>query len=72
VVEALDASATPYMLTGSLVSSMQGEPRSTNDMDFIVLLDDESASGLWTALTVLVDPAVVREAELAAATAPLT
>jgi hypothetical protein len=50
VVEALDASATPYMLTGSLVSSMQGEPRSTHDMDFIVLLDDESASGLWSAL----------------------
>lgn len=72
MVEALDASATPYMLTGSLVSSMQGEPRSTHDMDFIVRLDDESASGLWTALNVLVDPAVVREAELAAATALLT
>ena len=72
MVEALDASATLYMLTGSLVSSMQGEPRSTHDMDFIVRLDDESASGLWTALDVLVDSAVVREAELAAATALLT
>ncbi len=36
MVEALAASATPYMLTGSLVSSMQGEPRSTHDMDFTV------------------------------------
>ncbi len=50
MVEALDASATPYTLTGSLVSSMQGEPRSTHDMDFVVRLDDESASGPWTAL----------------------
>lgn len=51
MVEALDASATPYMLTGSLVSSLQGEPRSTHDMDFVVLLDDDSASGLATALS---------------------
>lgn len=26
----------PYMLTGSLVSSLQGIPRSTHDMDIIV------------------------------------
>ncbi len=65
VVEALDASATPYMLTGSLVSSLQGEPRSTHDMDFVVLLDDESASGLWAALSKIggyVDEGALRQA----------
>jgi hypothetical protein len=31
------------MLTGSLVSSLQGEPRSTHDLDFVVVLDRESA-----------------------------
>ena len=39
------------MLTGSLVSSLQGAPRSTHDMDFVALLDDESAPGLWAALS---------------------
>jgi hypothetical protein len=53
------------MLTGSLVSSLQGEPRSTHDMDFVVLLDDESASGLWAALSKIggyVDEGALRQA----------
>jgi tRNA/tmRNA/rRNA uracil-C5-methylase (TrmA/RlmC/RlmD family) len=29
VVQALDQAGIPYMLTGSIVSSLQGEPRST-------------------------------------------
>lgn len=35
-IKALDATANEYMLTGSLVSSMQGEPRATHDIDVIV------------------------------------
>ena len=51
VVEALDASQTPYMLTGSLVSSFQGEPRSTHDVDFVVLLGRDSSARLFAALS---------------------
>ena len=36
VVKSLDASGCEYMLTGSLVSSLQGEPRSTHDIDVVV------------------------------------
>lgn len=38
VIEALEGVAIPYMLTGSLVSSLQGEPRATHDIDVIVSL----------------------------------
>lgn len=36
VTAALDANGIPYMLTGSLASSMYGIPRATNDIDIIV------------------------------------
>jgi hypothetical protein len=36
VVQFLQQAGIPYMLTGSLVSSLQGEPRSTHDIDFVV------------------------------------
>lgn len=36
IVEALDSAGIPYMLTGSLVSSLQGEPRATHDIDLVV------------------------------------
>jgi hypothetical protein len=36
VARALDAHDVPYMLTGSLASSMYGVPRSTNDIDIVV------------------------------------
>ena len=38
VVDVLDASGIPYMVTGSVVSSLQGEPRSSHDIDIVVLL----------------------------------
>ncbi len=37
------------MLTGSLVSSLQGEPRSTHDIDLVVALPPEVVSSLATA-----------------------
>ena len=51
VVDALEASGTPYMLTGSLVSSLQGEPRATHDIDFVLVAGPTSAAALFAALT---------------------
>ena len=36
ITVALDAHGIPYMLTGSLASSMYGIPRATNDIDIVV------------------------------------
>ena len=38
IVGALDRVGIEYMLTGSFASSLQGEPRSTHDIDFVVAL----------------------------------
>lgn len=39
VVGALDQAGIGYMVTGSLASTLQGEPRTTHDMDFVVAMD---------------------------------
>ncbi|HEX7243815.1 MAG TPA: hypothetical protein VF263_26245 [Longimicrobiaceae bacterium] len=39
VVESLDRAGIGYMVTGSVVSSLQGEPRSTHDLDVVVAVD---------------------------------
>jgi hypothetical protein len=39
VVKALDDARIEYMLTGSVVSSLQGEPRSTHDIDMVVAIE---------------------------------
>ena len=33
---ALESTGVPYMLTGSLASSLYGVPRATNDIDFVI------------------------------------
>jgi hypothetical protein len=38
VVARLDEAGIEYMLTGSLVSSLQGEPRATHDIDLVVAI----------------------------------
>lgn len=38
VSQILDQSGIEYMITGSMVSSLQGEPRSTHDIDLVVHL----------------------------------
>lgn len=38
-VAALEAAGVGYVLTGSLVSSLQGEPRATHDVDIVVEVD---------------------------------
>lgn len=46
VIHVLDANNTQYMVTGSIVSSLQGEPRSTHDIDFVVAIQKSSAKQL--------------------------
>jgi hypothetical protein len=36
VVTRLDEAGIEYMLTGSIVSSLQGEPRATHDIDIVI------------------------------------
>lgn len=36
VVAALEAEGVAYMLTGSIASSLYGEPRATNDVDIVI------------------------------------
>jgi hypothetical protein len=38
VVDKLTDLGIPYMMTGSMVSSLQGEPRASHDMDFVVVI----------------------------------
>ena len=38
VARALNAVSAEYFLGGSLASSLQGEPRATNDIDFVIAL----------------------------------
>jgi hypothetical protein len=49
VVEVLDAAAVDYMLTGSLASSLQGEPRSSHDIDLVVALTPAGGNALLEA-----------------------
>ena len=43
---ALEAAGIPYMLTGSTVSSMQGEPRATHDIDMVIVVNQKQLSEL--------------------------
>ena len=49
VVDVLKRAGVSYMLTGSLVSSLQGEPRATHDIDLIVQIDVASVGPLLLA-----------------------
>ena len=46
VVKELERLDVEYMLTGSLVSSLQGEPRATHDIDLLVELRATDVRGL--------------------------
>src|SRR4051794_23995872 len=49
VVQTLDGLGIDYMVTGSVVSSLQGEPRSTHDIDLVVLLPPAQVEALFQA-----------------------
>jgi hypothetical protein len=48
-VKALDDAGIAYMLTGSIVSSLQGAPRSTHDIDIVVNLSPPQVQSLTAA-----------------------
>lgn len=49
LVEALEQVGIEYMITGSIASSLQGEPRATHDIDLVVRMDSASVPGLLAA-----------------------
>jgi hypothetical protein len=51
VVEALEAADIPYMLSGSLASSLQGEPRATHAIDLVIDVPPGSGARLAAALS---------------------
>lgn len=50
VAQALEHAGCPYFLGGSVASSLQGEARSTNDVDFVVALTDDQIAPFVEAL----------------------
>lgn len=67
LVAALDRAAIPYLLTGSLVSSLQGEPRATHDIDLVIDVAQNDVPLLvevLTSLTLSVDELAVADAVL--------
>lgn len=65
VVEVLERTNVPYMFVGSTVSSLQGQPRSTHDIDIVVQISPEAGEQLVAAFPLpdyLLDPFAVRSA----------
>ena len=48
MVATLDRGGIDYMVTGSIASSLQGEPRSTHDLDLVIALDSSDVPYLIT------------------------
>ena len=46
VIQTLEDAGIEYMVTGSVASSLQGEPRSTHDIDLVVVLGESAAQKL--------------------------
>jgi len=46
VIQALDQVGIQYMITGSLASSLQGEPRSTHDIDMVIAIQESKVHKL--------------------------
>ena len=46
VIQALDDAGIEYMVTGSVASSLQGEPRSTHDIDLVAAMERAAAGKL--------------------------
>lgn len=46
LIQTLDQSGIQYMITGSIVSSLQGEPRSTHDIDLVIAIQKSDAHKL--------------------------
>jgi hypothetical protein len=46
VIQVLNQAGIQYMITGSVVSSLQGEPRSTHDIDMVIAIEKSVAKRL--------------------------
>jgi len=46
VIQVLDQTGIKYMITGSIVSSLQGEPRSTHDIDMVIAIQKSEVKRL--------------------------
>ena len=46
VIQVLEESRIQYMITGSVASSLQGEPRSTHDIDIVIAIQKSVAKKL--------------------------
>ena len=65
VVETLEESGIDYMVTGSVASSLHGEPRSTHDIDLVVAIRETDIGPLVEAFpppTYYLDAESIREA----------
>ena len=65
VFQVLSGAEIEYMLSGSLASSLQGEPRSTHDIDLVISLDIKDVQTLMRAFPppdYYLDEASIREA----------
>lgn len=62
ITTALEMNAIPYMLTGSLASSMYGIPRATNDIDLVI---DPTRPQLLSLVQLLTRVGLVAETEAA-------
>jgi uncharacterized protein (DUF1330 family) len=51
VTQVLNQAGIRYMITGSVVSSLQGEPRSTHDIDMVIAIKMPAAKRLAEAFT---------------------
>lgn len=65
VVTVLNSVAIDYMITGSIASSLQGEPRTTHDIDIVILITNKAITQLIQAFTspeYFLDQDTIREA----------
>lgn len=65
VVAALDGLQIDYMITGSIASSLQGEPRATHHLDVVVSIEESAIPGLLAAFPTpefYLDDSAAREA----------
>ena len=60
VVETLDHNDLDYMITGSVASSLQGEPRSTHDIDLVIAIQE---TGIENLVEAFAPPAYYLDAE---------
>lgn len=56
VIERLDRAGIEYMLTGSLASSLQGEPRATHDIDLVIAIRTASGDAARTLRAAFPEP----------------